>query len=605
MNGKYLLLLLLLAAVLFGAGRTQLSSATFTSQTANPTTTVRAAADWTPPTVTMTSPGSSVKGAVTLAATATDGETGVASVEIQAQAVTGGSWTTVCTDTASPYSCPWTTTAVADGQYDLRARATDAAGYAATSATTRTTVANSVVVVLGDPGEVVRGTVPLTATIYGGSSLTWTVTIEYAASGTTVWKTACGNLALVGGSVSCSWSTAAVTSGDYDLRAVAKATGGSSYTSGTVTVTVDNTAPAVTMTDPGSPLRGAVTLAATATDAESGVARVEIQYARGTGAYQSLCTVTVEPFTCRVDTTTLADGTYAFRAVATDVAGNATTSAAVTGRTIDNTVASVSVEDPGAYLTGTVTINATANSTAGVASVRIQAAPSGSTSWTDLCTDQTAPYACSWNTTTVAAGLYDLRAVLTDTRGTQTVSPTVTGRRVDNAPLRAVDVQTANGAGTAGRADEGDTITLTYSREVLPATIRSGWTGAATAVTVRLRDGNLAGLGTGNKGDTLDVLVGSTPVGLGSVNLKEDYVKSNKTATFNATMTAASVTVDGVVRTVVTVRIDSVVSSTRILRTVTTPAAMVWTPSASATGTDGLACSTAPATETGTPDREL
>jgi hypothetical protein len=263
----------------------------------------------------------------------------------------------------------------------------------------------------------------------------------------------------------------------------------------------------------------------------------------------------------------------------------------------------VSVEDPGAYLTGTVTLGATANSTAGVASVRIQAAPSGTTSWTDLCTDQSAPYTCSWDTTKVAAGLYDLRAVLTDSRGAQTVSTTVAARRVDNTPLRAVDVQTASGAGTPGRVDEGDTLTLTYSREVLPATIRAGWTGAATTVTVRLRDGNL--LGTGNKGDTLDVQAGSATLALGSVNLREDYVKSNKTATFAATMTATTVTVAGVNRTVVTLRLDTAGSGTKFLRTVSTPAAMVWTPSASATGADGVACSTAPATETGASDREF
>lgn len=596
------LLLILLAVVGLGLGRTGMSSATFVSRTTN-TATVSAASDWTPPTVSISDPGSSVQGTVTLGATASDGETGVASVEIQYQPAGGSTWVTICTDTTSPYSCSWSTTAVTDGQYDLRARATDVAGYATTSTTVRTTVANNIVVVLADPGEVARGTVPLSATIYGGISLTWTVTIEYAPTGTTTWKTACGNLGLLGGTYSCSWGSTAVASGDYDFRAVAKATGGNTYYSNVVSlVTVDNAAPTVTMTDPGSPLSGAVTFSATAADAHSGIASVEIQYSRGGGAYQTLCKVTTDPFSCRIDTTTLPDGGYAFRAIATDVAGNTTTSNTVVNRTVDNTVSSVSVDDPGAYLSGTVTITATANSTAGVTSVRIQRAPSGTTTWTDLCTDQTAPYSCSWSTTTVADGLYDLRAILTDGRGTVTTSATVAARRVDNSPLRGFDVQTANGTGTAGKVDNGDTVTFTYSEAVSLTSIRSGWNGTALAVTARLRDGNLLNLG--NKGDTLDVLVGGTAVNLGSVNLKEDYLKSGKTATFNATLTASTVTVNGVDRTVVTLRIGTVASATG-LRTVSNVSAMVWTPSAAALGLDGSACSTAPVTETGASDREF
>ena len=68
-------------------------------------------------------------------------------------------------------------------------------------------------------------------------------------------------------------------------------------------------------------------------------------------------------------------------AAATDAAGNVTTSAPVTNRVVDNTVSSVTVEDPGAFLTGTVTVQANATSTAGVTSVRIQQAPAGSSTW--------------------------------------------------------------------------------------------------------------------------------------------------------------------------------------------------------------------------------
>jgi hypothetical protein len=594
-------------AVTFALRGFSYSAASFVASSGN-VATVQAASDWTPPTVALTAPSGALSGTTTLTATASDDRSGVASVTIQYQAIGTGGWTTICAKTSAPYTCSWNTTLVADGQYDLRAAAVDNAGYTAISDQVRTVVANNVVVVLTSPGHAVRGTVPLTATIYTSLSLTWTVTTEYAAAGTTQWKTACQSSTVLNNQVSCSWNTSAVASGDYDLRAVARATLGGTYTSAVVAdVTVDNIAPTAAMTDPGSPIRGTVTLAATASDQHSGVSQVQIQYApSATGSYQAACTITDTPYSCRFDTTRIVDGSYSFRAVATDVAGNTTATAAVTNRIVDNTVSSVSMEDPGAILTGTTTLRAHASSTAGVTSVRFQAAPNGSTTWSDLCTATSAPYTCVWDTTTVADGLYDLRAVLTDGTGSQTTSSVMAARRVDNAPLRGVDVQTANGGGTPGKADEGDVVTFTYSRVVAPATVATGWTGSPLAVTARLRDGNVAGVGTGSKDDTLDVRIGTTTLGLGSVNLRENYVKPGKTVTFNATVTATTVTVNDVERTVVTLRIGTLASgSSNSLPIVTLSSTMVWTPSDNARTPDGNTCSTAPVTETGPTDREF
>jgi hypothetical protein len=303
-----------------------------------------------------------------------------------------------------------------------------------------------------------------------------------------------------------------------------------------------------------------------------------------------------------VDTTTIPDGSYGFRAVATDVAGNSSTSATVANRVVDNTVSSVSVEDPGAFLTGTVTVAAAASSTAGVTSVRLQYAPSGSGTWTDICTDPTAPYSCAWATTTVADGVYDLRAVLLDGSGRTTASTVDPNHRVDNTPTRGLDVQAANGGGTVGRVDAGDTVTFTYSEQLNLGTVSPGWTGAAQTVSLRVRDGNLLGLG--NKGDTMDVLVGGSAVNLGSVNLREDYVRSNKTLVFSATMTASTTTVGGATGTVVTLRLVAVTSGGGP-RTASVAAAMVWSPSTVVTDLSGNPCSAAPVTEPGTLDRDF
>ena len=577
---------------------TKFSTAAFTDTTRS-TATVTAAADWTPPQVSLKDPGTPVKGTVTLTATASDAETGVREVWIQ-YLPAGGAWTTICTVATAPYSCAWDTKTVADGAYDLRARATDNAGYSATSTVVSTTVANSLLVVLADPGDTVRGTVSLSTTLHGAGTTTYTVRVEYAPAGTTSWKNICNNLS---SPYTCSWNTTGFSNGAYDLRSAAVAGGTTTYSQVVADILVDNLAPSVTMKDPGSPLSGIVTLAATASDAHSGVAQVELQYAAaGSSTWHTACTITEEPFSCRFDTAKLTDGEYSFRAVATDVAGNAATSAAVDKRVVDNTVSSVSLEDPGAFLSGTVTLTANASSTAGVTSVKIQRAPGGTTTFTDICTVTTSPYQCAWDTTSVTDGLYDLRAVLLDGNNGTTISATVADRRVDNTPLRGHDVQSANGGATVGRIESGDTLTLTYTERVDLTTITPGWSGGALAVSVRVRDGGLLGLS--GKNDTLDVLRSGAAVNLGSVNLKEDYVKGGKTLTFNATMTASTTTVNGVTATVVTLQVGTLASGSGV-RTAGNPSTTVWTPSSAAKDLAGNASSVAPTSERGAADREF
>ncbi|KQO36757.1 hypothetical protein ASF05_07405 [Aeromicrobium sp. Leaf245] len=580
---------------------TGFSSASFSARTVNPVGTVTAASDWTPPTVAVTQPaGSTVNGTTTIAATASDAQSGVAQVVLQYQPADASSWVTLCTDATAPYSCSWDTRAsgaTPDGPYDLRAIATDKAGYSTTSEVVRTYVANTFAVVLAPLGEVLTGTTTASMTVYNAGIGFGSVRLEYAPAGTTRWTTACSAFLLINTASSCQWNTATVPDGTYDLRATYSGSASTVQTD----VLVDNTRPAVTMTDPGTPLSGSRTFAATATDAGSGVETVELQYSQGTtGTWKALCTVAAAPWSCRYDTTALAGGTYAFRAVATDAAGLQTTSAIVANRVVDNTVSSVSLADPGQYLTGTVTLTASANASAGITSVRIQRAPAGGTTWTDVCTDTTAPYSCAFDTKAVGDGSYDLRAQLVDVRGTTTTSAVVGARFVDNSPLRALDVQASNGGGTLGRLDNGDSLILTYSEKLAPASVVAGWDGSARPVTVRLRDGNVSPIGGGAKDDTIDV----PGVNLGAVNLKADYVKSGKTVQWSGTMTATTVTVGTTTRTVVTVALGGVTSGSG-LRTVTTAATMMWTPSAAATDLSGQKCSTAPAVETGTADRDF
>jgi chitinase len=580
------LLVVALLAVVAAVALTGSSSASFVSSTGS-TGTVTAASDWTPPTVAVTAPAAVVKGTVAVTATASDADSGIANVTIQRAPAGTTTWTTICATSTSPYTCSWSTTAVADGAYDLRAVAVDKAGNSSTSATVRTTVANDLTVVLARPGDVLRGTVTTTTTVSNAGALAPTVRVEYAPAGTTTWTTLC---TASSAPYTCSASTTSLANGTYDLRSVAVA-GGATYISATVAnVLVDNLAPTVTMTDPGTPIKGTKTFAATASDAHSGVAKVVIQSSTGT-TWTDLCTVTSAPYSCSVDTTTLANGTYSFRAVATDQAGNSSTSAAVANRVVQNTVSTVTLAAPGTHLRGSVTLNATATSNGTIASVRIQRSVAGANTWTDICTDTTSPYSCPFVTTQVTDGTYDLRAVVVDSDGTATPSAVVTNRVVDNTPGRGVDIQTTNG-GTAGKIDAGDTVVFTFSEQMDLSSIYSGWSGSATSGTMRVRGGLFST-------DTLDI---SSPTGvrLGTVDLNANFATVFADALTDVSISASTVTVDGVARTVVTVRVLTAGGLQA-----TAAANLIWRPSASALDLAGNPMSTAAVTETGALDLDF
>jgi hypothetical protein len=464
--------------------------------------------------VTLTPVASDVRGVIALGATASDGGTGVASVRIERSLAGLDQWSTICTDASSPYSCSLDTRTLADDLYDLRAVAVDLAGNSTTS-----------------------------------------------------------------------------TSQDD--------------------VQVDNAAPvAVAVTAPASPLRGSVTIALTADDDDSGVATVTLQRsAAGAGVFTNVCTTSTYPYSCALVTTTGAtpDGSYDLRAVATDAAGNSTTSAIVT-RQIDNSQPSVSVTDPGAFLRATVSVDANAFAGSGVTQVAIQRAPAGTSTFTTICTDPSSPYGCSWNTTAVADGLYDLRAVMTYAGGTTLTSAVVKDRRVDNSAVTGYDVQAENRAGgKAGRLEAGDALVLTWSRRMSPSTLLAGWSGGgALNMVVRLVDGAVAGVGTGSGADGLQLLdAGGNATGLGSVNLKANVIKAKKTTAFTATATQSTVAIGGIDRTVVRITLGAVTSGANNVRTASTTPVMAWTPSATARDLNALACSVAPVSELGIADRDF
>lgn len=585
-----------LAVIAFGTSVTQLSSATFTSQTGNGAS-VSAKSDWAPPTVSLANPGGIVQGVVTISASASDDRSVIANVVIEYAVADSNNWVTMCAaDSTAPYSCAWNTAAIADGFYDLRATATDASGYSTASDVVTTRVVNLVSVILTNPGDNLRGTVPLQAKLYGAPAST-TVRIEFKKSSASNWSSISGCSTALSTTLNCSWNTSSLTD-VHDIRAIA-VVATTTYTDVATDIQVDNTPPTVTMTAPASPLSGVTSLASISADADAGVAQVQYSYApNGTSTWTAACSATSPPYSCSFSTVGVADGTYSFRAISTDAAGNTSIASVVSNIVLNNTVASISVVNPGDLLSGTATVNVNANSSNGVSSVTVQRAVSGSSTFTDICTDPTSPYGCAWDTNAVTDGAYDLRAVMTQGNGALLTSAVVT-TAVNNSPLKGVDIQTVNGGTTSGKLEAGDKIVFTFSQQVDPATILAGWNGTARTVVARIRDGQLSGAGA--KADDLTV----DSANLGTVKLNGNFVKNLKNVPLTSTMTIATQSVNGVVRSVVTIALNVSPAQVDVSAAATTSAAMTWMPSSSAKDVFGRACSTAVVTESGSLDKDF
>ncbi len=163
---------------------------------------------------------------------------------------------------------------------------------------------------------------------------------------------------------------------------------------------------------------------------------------------------------------------------------------------------------------------------------------------------------------------------------------------VDNTAPAGSDVQTANGGSTVGKAEQGDTITFTYTEPIEPSSILAGWTGASTNVVVRLIDGGSA--------DTVEVRdsTDSTRLAVGTIDLgRTDYTTG--TVKFGKTGTPSTMVQSGAAITVTLGTPDN--STTTAAGTGT----MVWTPSSSATDRAGNSCSTASTTESGSADNDF
>jgi hypothetical protein len=142
------------------------------------------APDTTPPTTSITAPasGATVSGTTTVNASASD-DVGVTRVELYVDGALKA------TDTATPYTFAWDTTAYAAGSHGLFTKAYDAAGNVGTSATVTVTVSNTgPVTVFYDGAESATTTLTFTSTT---TDTQWFRNSTSAYAGT--WRFRAGN----------------------------------------------------------------------------------------------------------------------------------------------------------------------------------------------------------------------------------------------------------------------------------------------------------------------------------------------------------------------------------------------------------------------------
>jgi hypothetical protein len=196
---------------------------------------------------------------------------------------------------------------------------------------------------------------------------------------------------------------------------------------------------------------GRVTLTWSAATDDVGVARYQVHRSASTGFTPSAANriATVTSGTTYADTG-LAAGTYRYRVIAEDQAGNVgAPSAETAGSALADTTAptiSLTAPTPATTVRGAATVSATAADDVGVAGVqfRLDGAALG-------VEDTTAPYSVVWDSTTAAAGAHTLTAVARDAAGNVTTAagvPVTVDNSAPPGPTPVAAYSFEDGAGT-------------------------------------------------------------------------------------------------------------------------------------------------------------
>jgi hypothetical protein len=284
-------------------------------------------------TVVIPGTGTALAGSQVLDAAAT-APGGVKTVQF---VLTGGTYnqTVVGSATATVYGylAIWNTKSVPDGDYGLQSLVTAQSGASAYSPVVTVKVDNTApttAVVIPSANSALHGSAVLDA---GASDNVSVKSVQFAITGGTYSKSVIATATATIYGYLAVWSTSSVPDGTYSVQSLATDEAGNTTYSGSVSLTVDNTAPTTKVTAPanGKSLTGTAALKASASDNIS-IKSVVFEITGGTYSQHAIGTATVAKGVGKLswNTTTVPDGTYTLQSVATDDAGNVTTSAGIT-----------------------------------------------------------------------------------------------------------------------------------------------------------------------------------------------------------------------------------------------------------------------------------
>jgi Bacterial Ig domain/Polysaccharide deacetylase len=471
------------------------------------------------------------------------------------------------------YQIAWNTAAVTVGTHSLTVTAMDwsvafPGGVTQTSGAVTVDVGPpypTISLSAPTPSSLLRELTPVTGSVTSDAN---PATVQLAVDGAPLASS------VNGGAVSASWDTTKASDGSHVVSgSIVDARGKSA--SASTTVTVDNTAPSTSIVAPAanSFFTGSLSATAHASDAH-GIARVQfaidgspvgspILSPDGGSGFNYSSTLSLSGPT---------SGAHLVTAVATDIAGNTSTTVAVSFSIgVGPPAVSITLPPSGSYARGTVAVSASLSGGALPDSAQLYV--NGVASGSPLTSG---PYTFSWDTTKVADGSHTLMIRVTDTQS-RTASSAVVNQTVDNTAPSTFLVTPAAGSffqgslpATAHASDAFGVNTVQFAIDGAsvgsPLTGPDGGSGfnySATLSLAGLANGvhSLTSVVTDNAGNKatsrpVPFTIGSGPASV-VVTVPPDWTFASKTVPVTATVTGgtaplvATLLVDGVATAVV------------------------------------------------------
>lgn len=424
-----------------------------------------------------------------------------------------------------------------DGTITITAIATDAAGNAGAPATTTVTKDTGAPVVTGLSATAVSFANPSTTVTGSTSAATDTVALS-AADGTHPAVTGTATVSS-GGAFTGALNLSSLNDGTITVTATPTDSAGNPGAPATTELSKDGTAP--TVSSLAASVANTATPSSTVTGTRSETSTVVLTLGDGTTTVTANVPSGTGAFSSSVNLSTLADGSISVTAVATDPAGNSTTSTTTTKKdTVAPVVSSLAatatnVGSPSTTITG---------SASEAASLVITATDSGSTVVTKTISAGAGGFSTTLNLATLADGTITIAVTPTDVAGNP-------GTAVTTTTTKSTAVPGATGAPTAVAGDKAATVTFTAVPTATSYTVTSApggvtKTGSGSPITITgLANGTsytftvTARNSAGNAGAASPASNAVTPYGRSAtfLNLTPAVVKSGTVLTLKGTVT--------------------------------------------------------------------